>query len=57
MSGYPEGLGGPPYDPRLMVAILLYGYTVRVRSSRAIEVKCVDDVPFRWLAEGGRITG
>ena len=51
-AGYTEGRGAPPYDPRLMVRILLYGYTIGVRSSRAIEVKCVDDVPFRWLAAG-----
>lgn len=51
-AGYTEGRGGPPYDPRLMVRILLYGYTIGVRSSRAIEVKCTDDVPFRWLAAG-----
>jgi transposase len=51
-AGYTEGRGGPPYDPRLMVRILLYGYTIGVRSSRAIETKCVDDVPFRWLAGG-----
>lgn len=51
-AGYTEVRGGPPYDPRLMVRILLYGYTMGVRSSRAIERKCVDDVPFRWLAGG-----
>jgi transposase len=51
-AAYTEGRGGPAYDPRLMVRILLYGYTIGVRSSRAIETKCVDDVPFRWLAAG-----
>ena len=51
-AAYTEGRGAPPYDPRLMVRILLYGYTTGVRSSRAIEGKCVDDVPFRWLAAG-----
>ena len=35
-----------------MVRILLYAYTTGVRSSRVIERKCVDDVPFRWLAAG-----
>jgi transposase len=49
-AAYTEGRGGPPYDPRLMVRILLHG--VGVRSSRAIEVKCTDDVAFRWLAAG-----
>lgn len=51
-AAFTETRGGPPYDPRLMVRILLYGYTTGVRSSRAIERKCVDDVPFRWLAAG-----
>jgi transposase len=51
-GAYTEVRGGPPYDPRLMVRILLYGYTTGVRSSRAIERKCTDDVPFRWLAAG-----
>ena len=51
-AGYTDGRGAPPYDPRLMVRILLYGYSIGVRSSRAIEVKCTDDVPFRWLAAG-----
>jgi uncharacterized protein YabE (DUF348 family)/transposase len=41
-----------PCDPRLMVRILLYGYTIGVRSSRVIEQKCIDDVAFRWLAAG-----
>jgi transposase len=52
LGAYTEVRGGPPYDPRLMVRILLYGYTTGVRSSRALERKCVDEVPFRWLAAG-----
>ena len=44
--------GAPPYDPRLMVRLLLFGYVTGVRSSRQIEKKCVEDVPFRWLAVG-----
>ena len=35
MPRTPRAKGGPPYDPRLMVRILLYGYTTGVRSSRA----------------------
>lgn len=49
---YTEGRGGPPYDPRLMVRVLLYGYTTGVRSSRRLEAACVDVVAFRWLAAG-----
>ena len=46
------GRGASPDDPRLMVRILLYGYITGVRSSRVIERQCVDDVAFRWLADG-----
>jgi transposase len=42
----------PHHDPRLLVRILLHDYTTGVYSSQVVERKCVDDVPFRWLAEG-----
>ena len=51
-AAYTEVRGGPPYDPRLLVRILLYGYTTGVRSSRKLEAACVDVVAFRWLASG-----
>jgi transposase len=51
-AGYTEVGGYPPYDPRLMVRLLVYGYTTGTRSSRAIERRCVDDVAFRYLAAG-----
>ena len=51
-AAYIEGRGAPPFDPRLMVRILLYGYTTGVRSSRKLEAACVDVVAFRWLAGG-----
>jgi transposase len=51
-AAYTEGRGAPPYDPRLMVRVLLYGYTTGVRSSRKLEAACVDVVAFRWLAGG-----
>jgi transposase len=49
-ADYTEKRGYPPYDPRLMVRLLIYGYTTGVRSSRAIERKCADDIAFRFLA-------
>jgi transposase len=49
-ASYREVRGYPPYDPRLMVRLLVYGYSVGVRSSRAIERRCLDDVAFRYLA-------
>lgn len=51
-GAYKEGRGAPPYDPRLMVRLLLYGYTTGVRSSRGLERACTDIVAFRWLAAG-----
>lgn len=51
-ASYTKAKGGPPYDPRLMVRILLYGYTTGVRSSRQLEAACQDVVAFRWLAAG-----
>ena len=35
-AGYSEGRGGPPFDLRLMVRVLLLGYTTGIRSSRKI---------------------
>ncbi|WP_457852546.1 IS1182 family transposase [Rathayibacter soli] len=48
-ASYAKAKGQPPYDPRLMVRVLLYGYCVGVRSSRELERACVDVVAFRWL--------
>jgi transposase len=42
--------GAPPYDPRLMLKLVLYGYSTGVTSSREIERRCHVDVAFRWLA-------
>lgn len=42
--------GKPAYDPRMMTALLLYGYATGVVSSRQIEKKCQEDVTFRVIA-------
>jgi transposase len=47
-----EERGQPPYHPRMMTKILLYGYCVGVFSSRRIEKKLREDVGFRVLAAG-----
>src|ERR1700757_3948930 len=44
--------GQPPYHPRMMTKILLYGYCVGVFSSRRIQKKLVEDVGFRMLGAG-----
>ena len=49
-----EWRGQPPYHPRLMVKLLVYGYCLGVRSSRKIAQRLVEDVPFRVLAAGNQ---
>lgn len=49
-ASYESAAGAPPYDPRLMLKLLLYGYANGVTSSREIERRCAHDVAFRWLA-------
>ena len=44
--------GQPPYDPRLMTKLLVYGYCAGVFSSRKIRKRLEEDVPFRVLAAG-----
>lgn len=42
--------GRPPYDPRMMLGILIYAYSKGLRSSRKISKACEDEVPFRWIS-------
>ena len=45
-----DGHGRAAYDPAMMVGLLLYAYCLGVRSSRAIERRCVEDIAFRVRA-------
>src|SRR6202163_668869 len=49
-----EKRGQPPYDPRMMTKVLLYGYCVGFFSSRRIEKRLVEDIAFRILAAGNQ---
>ena len=49
-----DSQGQPPYHPRMMTKILLYGYCVGVFSSRKIQKHLVEDVAFRVLAAGNQ---
>lgn len=44
--------GERPFSPRMMTALLLYGYAIGVTSSRKLEKATFDDVAFRVLAAG-----
>jgi len=47
-----EKRGQPPYDPRLMTKLLVYGYCTGVFSSRRIAKRLQEDIPFKVLAAG-----
>jgi transposase len=51
---YTEERGYPPYDPRMMVTVLLYAYCTGTYSSRKIAGKLIDSVAFRFLAAGNQ---
>lgn len=51
-EAYETPRGYPPYHPRLMVKLLLYGYATGVYSSRRIARALSDSVAFRFLAAG-----
>ena len=47
-----EDRGYPPYHPVMMTKVLVYGYCVGVFSSRRIQRRLREDIPFRVLAAG-----
>lgn len=47
-----DARGTQPYHPRMMLALLLYGYCIGVVSSRKLEQATYRDLGFRMLAAG-----
>ena len=47
-----DGRRNSPYDPRMMVKVLIYGYATGTFSSRKMARKLEEDVAFRMLAAG-----
>ena len=45
-----SGKGSTPYDPRLLLSLIFYGYSTGVFSSRKIETATYDSVAFRFIA-------
>jgi len=41
--------GRPAYHPRMMLKVLFYAYSQKVRSSQEIARRCCEDVVFMWL--------
>jgi transposase len=42
--------GQHAYDPRMMTALLFYGYTTGIRSSRKIATACLERLDFRYIS-------
>ena len=49
VASYKSGLGQPPFDPRLMTALLLYAYCSGLYSSRKIAKACAERDDFMMI--------
>ena len=47
-----DGRRNSPYDPRMMVKVLVYGYATGTFSSRKLAKRLEEDIAFRMLAAG-----
>lgn len=45
----PDGKGRRSYDPEMLVVLVLLAWCEGVRSSRQIERRCIEHIPFRWV--------
>src|ERR1700752_2433795 len=45
----PAATGRPPYDPRDLLKLYVYGYLNEVRSSRRLERECLRNLEVMWL--------
>jgi len=51
-GSYTSGLGQPPFDPRMMIALLLTGYASGLYSSRRIAKACEERADFMMIVAG-----
>jgi transposase len=51
-SSYSSGLGQPPFDPRLMTALLLHDYASGIYSSRRMARASVERANFMMIVAG-----
>ena len=45
----PKETGRPPYDPRDLLRLYIYGYVNRIRTGRTLERECQRNVELMWL--------
>ncbi len=48
----PAVRGGLEYDPRLLLALWVYGFMMRIRSTRRLETAARENLPLIWLLGG-----
>jgi transposase len=51
-GSYRSGLGQPPFDPRLMTALLLHGYASGIYASRRLAKSAVERADFMMIVAG-----
>jgi transposase len=51
-GSYASVLGQPPFDPRLMTALLLHGYASGIYSSRRLARACIERADFMMIVAG-----
>ena len=44
--------GRPPYHPKDLLKLYLYGYLNKIRASRKLEIECTRNVELMWLLSG-----
>lgn len=49
-----SGIGCPPYHPKMMIKVWIYGYCTKVYTSRPLAKKLREDLVFIWLGGGQR---
>ena len=50
----PAAVGRPPFDPRDLLKLYLYGYLNKIRSSRKLEKETLRNIEVMWLLKIGR---
>ena len=50
LEGYYGNLGQPAYHPRLMLKVILYGFSVGIFSARKLQRACQENLAFKYLA-------
>ena len=54
LERYYSGVGCPPYHPKMLIKVWIYGYCTKVYTSRPLAKKLREDLVFMWLAGGQR---